>query len=109
MSWELTAVRVIFVLFLIAASVELHPFGVGHFISALIGAVLGVLCVLFELRLEKATLKRLIGAAVGSILGILGALMMSHLLSILTFTSIQKTTLSFIQVGILLLMAYVGL
>ncbi|HZP00048.1 MAG TPA: PIN domain-containing protein [Terriglobia bacterium] len=109
MSWELTIVRIIFVVFLIAASVELHPFGFGHLVSALVGAALGVLFVLFEIRLEKATLKRLIGAAIGSILGIFGALMMSYLLSILTFTSVQKTTISFMQVGILLLMAYMGL
>jgi uncharacterized protein YacL len=62
--------------------------------------------VFFEIRLEQASLKRLIGAAVGSILGILGALMMSHLLNL---TAIDKSALSFFQVSLLLLMAYVGL
>jgi len=74
--------------------------------SILLGAALGCFFVLFEMRLEKASLKRLIGAAVGSILGILGALMMSHLLNL---TSIDKGSLSFFQVTLLLLMGYVGL
>jgi uncharacterized protein YacL len=58
------------------------------------------------MRLERASLKRLIGAAAGSILGILGALMMSYMLNM---ASIEKGTLSFIQVTLLMLMAYVGL
>jgi uncharacterized protein YacL len=58
------------------------------------------------MRLEKASLKRLIGAGAGSIFGILGALMISHLLSI---TALDKVSLSYLQVTLLLLMAYVGL
>jgi uncharacterized protein YacL len=64
------------------------------------------LFIFFEVRLEKASLKRLMGAAFGSILGILGALMISHLLSL---TAIDKSVSSFFQVALLLLMAYVGL
>jgi uncharacterized protein YacL len=58
------------------------------------------------MRLEKASLKRLIGAGAGSIFGILGALMISHLLSM---TALDKVSLSYLQVTLLLLMAYVGL
>jgi uncharacterized protein YacL len=46
------------------------------------------------------------GAAFGSILGILGAFMISHLLSL---TAIDRAANSFFQVTLLLLMAYVGL
>ncbi len=106
MSWEMAAVRAIFVLVIIAASVHLRPFGLSQATSALVGLALGVFFIYFEVRLEKASLKRLIGAAIGSILGILGALMMSHLLSL---TSIDRSSLSFLQVTLLLLMAYVGL
>jgi uncharacterized protein YacL len=74
--------------------------------AALLGASLGVLFIFFEMRLEKASLKRLIGAGAGSIFGILGALMISHLLSI---TALDKVSLSYLQVTLLLLMAYVGL
>jgi len=106
MPWEMWAVRAIFVIVLSAASYHLQPFHLSSWPSALLGAGLGVFFVFFEIRLEQASLKRLIGAAVGSILGILGALMMSHLLNL---TAIDKGVLSFFQVTLLLLMAYVGL
>jgi uncharacterized protein YacL len=106
MSWEMASVRVMFVLAIIAASLHLQPFGLSGIRSALLGLALGIAFIFFEMRLEKASLKRLIGAAVGSILGILGALMISHLLNV---TVIDKTARSFLQVTLLLLMAYVGL
>jgi uncharacterized protein YacL len=106
MSWEMTGIRIIFVFVIIAASFQLHPFGLSKPLAALLGASLGVFFIFFEMRLEKASLKRLIGAAAGSIFGILGALMISHLLSI---TALDKVSLSFLQVTLLLLMAYVGL
>ena len=106
MSWEMWAVRAVFVLVLSAASSHLHPFHFASWFSALLGAGLGVFFVFFEIRLEQASLKRLIGAAVGSILGILGALMMSHLLNL---TAIDQNVRSFFQITLLLLMAYVGL
>ncbi len=106
MSWEMTGNRIIFLLVIIVASFQLHPFGLSKPLAALLGAALGVFFVLFEVRLERASLRRLIGAAAGSIFGILGALMISHLLSL---TALDKVTLSFLQVTLLLLMAYVGL
>ena len=87
MSWEMVVVRVIFVLVLTAASFHLQPFNLSSWVAGLLGAVLGIFFVLFELRLERASLKRLLGAAVGSILGIAGALMMGHLLNL---TAIDK-------------------
>jgi uncharacterized protein YacL len=106
MSWEMGAVRVIFVLIITAAAMHLHPFGLSEIRSAALGLALGLFFIFFEIRLEKASLKRLLGAAFGSILGILGALMISHLLSL---TAIDKDAKSFYQVTLLLLMAYVGL
>ncbi len=106
MSWEMALVRALFVILLIMATCHLRPFQLSFLNSALLGTGLGISFVIFEIRLEQASLKRLIGAAVGSILGILGALMISHLLSV---TSIDKTSISFLQVTLLLLMAYVGL
>ncbi len=106
MSWEMTGIRIIFLLVIIVASFQLHPFGLSKSLAALLGAALGVFFVFFEMRLERASLKRLIGAATGSIFGILGALMISHLLSL---TALDKVSLSFLQVTLLLLMAYVGL
>jgi uncharacterized protein YacL len=106
MSWEMATVRVIFVLILGAASHQLRPFQFSPLYSTLLGVALGVVFILFEMRLEKASLKRLIGAAAGSILGMLGALMMGFLIN---QTAIEKNTLSYLEVTILLLMAYVGL
>ncbi len=106
MSWEMGVVRSIFVVGLLAASYHLRPFGLTPWGSIVVGAVLGAFFVFVEMRLEKTSLKRLIGAAVGCILGILGALMTGHLLNI---TSITKSSVSFLQVSLLLLMAYVGL
>lgn len=106
MPWEIWFVRAVFVLVLIAASYRLQPFELPTWASLLLGGALGVFFIIFEMRLEKASLKRLIGAALGSLLGILGALMMGHLLNL---TDIEKDTVSFLQVTLLLLMAYVGL
>jgi len=106
MSWEMAGVRVVFIMVITAASIRLRPFGWPVMWSALVGVALGVFFVFFEMRLERASLKRLIGAAFGSILGILGALMIGHLLSM---TSIDRAANSFYQLTLLLLMAYVGL
>ncbi len=106
MSWEMGVLRVIFVIVLIAISYHLRPFHWSGTHSALLGAALGIFFVVFEVRLERVTLKRLIGAAVGATAGILGALVISYLLSV---TSVDKHSASFIQVALLLLMAYMGL
>ena len=106
MPWEMVVVRVIFVLVLAAASFHLQPFHLSSWVSGLLGGALGLFFVLFEIRLERASLKRLLGAAVGSILGIAGALMMGHLLNL---TAIDRNSLSFFQVMLLLLMTYGGL
>jgi uncharacterized protein YacL len=106
LGWEMMIARVSFVLIITGASYHLHPFHLSPWYSAVLGAALGTFFVAFEIRLEKASLQRVIGGAVGAILGVLGALMASHLLSL---TSIERTTLSFLQVTLLMLMGYVGL
>ncbi|HXW13169.1 MAG TPA: PIN domain-containing protein [Terriglobia bacterium] len=106
MSWEMGAVRVIFVIIITAAAMHLRPFGLSEIRSVALGLVLGLFFIYFEIRLERASLKRLLGAAFGSTLGILAALMISHLLSL---TAVDSDAKSFFQVTLLLLMAYVGL
>jgi len=106
MSWEMAGVRTTLVLIIVAASFHLQPFGISGSRAALLGFVIGMFFIFFEMRLERASLKRLIGAAIGSILGFLGALMICHLLN---STGIEKSTLAFLQVTLLLLMGYVGL
>jgi uncharacterized protein YacL len=70
------------------------------------GAVFGAAVVLFEIRLRQVSLKRLIGAVIGSILGIIGA----YLFSLVIHNSITPgPTQSFLQLFVMLLMAYIGL
>ena len=106
MSWEMAVFRVVFVLIFAAASYHLQPFGWSHSSSAVLGGCLGLFFVGFEMRLRRVNLTKLIGATVGSTLGILAALMISHLLSL---TSVEKHSVSYIQIALLILMAYVGL
>jgi uncharacterized protein YacL len=105
-NWELLIIRTVFVLGFVAASYHLRPFQLNSFMSIALGAVLGILAVFLEARLERASLKKLIGAVFGSILGVLVALMASHLLNL---TLIEGKSLSFIQVALLMLLGYVGL
>lgn len=104
---DLIPIRILFVLILAAAAWFLQPFGLGHPVAAGLGAGLGLLIVVFEVRLKQVSLKRLIGAAVGSVLGILGALMISVILS--WTVPDPSGTVRFIQLFILMLMSYVGL
>src|SRR6266498_4093523 len=84
----------------------LQPFGLHRLAAAGAGVVLGLGVVLFEIRLRTVSLKRLIGSAIGSILGIVGA----YLFSVVIRNSIPPgTTQSFLQLFLMLLMAYVGL
>ena len=67
---------------------------------------IGAAIVLFEWKLRTVSLKRLIGAAIGSILGICGA----YLFALVIRNSIPAgQTQSFLQILVMLLMAYVGL
>src|SRR5262249_48380316 len=100
---DLTIVRVIFVLVLAITAYFLRPFGWSPIVGAIAGLVLGAGIIFFEIRLEKISLKRLIGAAAGSVLGIIGAFFMTLVLS-----STHKAD-PFIQVGLLLWMTYVGM
>jgi uncharacterized protein YacL len=103
---DLAIVRAVFVAVLTIASAAIEPFGWSRWQAALLGMALSIAIIIFEIRLNRASLKRLIGAAVGSILGILGGFMISVMIH---FTSAAKETASFFQILVLLLMAYVGL
>ena len=106
--YDLLAVRLILVLTLSVAAWHLKPFGLSSIQAAAAGLGLGIIVVLFELRIRKVSLKRLIGAAAGSVLGILGAYLISMILS-WALTPGDHQTVSFLQLLILLIMSYVGL
>ena len=103
---DLVVLRVLFVLLTVLASYELRPLGLDRLPAAGIGLLFGLAVVLFEIRLRKVSLKRLIGAVIGSILGIFGA----YLFSLVIRNSLQPgPTQSFLQLFLMLLMAYIGL
>jgi len=103
---DLFLVRFIFVLVVAATCYLIDPFGFPARLDAGVGAVIGLAIVLFEWKLRRVSLKRLIGAAIGSILGIFGA----YLFALVIRNSVQPGhTQSFLQILVMLLMAYVGL
>ena len=103
---DLVVIRVLFVFVTALSSYELRPLGLAPWPAAGVGFLFGLAVVLFELRLRQVSLRRLIGAVIGSILGIVGA----YLFSLVIRNSLQPgPTQSFLQLFLMLLMAYIGL
>jgi uncharacterized protein YacL len=103
---DLVLVRVLFVLIVAITCYLIEPFGLPSKLDGAVGAALGLAIVLFEWRLRRVSLKRLIGAAIGSVLGIVGA----YLFALVIRNSLPvNRTQSFMQIMVMLLMAYVGL
>ena len=98
--------RLLFVAIVAVICFLLHPFRLPSNLDAAVGLAIGIAIVLFEWRLRAVSLKRLIGAAIGSILGIFGA----YLFALVIRSSVEPSpTQSFLQILVMLVMAYVGL
>jgi uncharacterized protein YacL len=104
--WDHLMVRLVFSVACIAAGYHFHPFGLSNLVAAAVGLAFSISVFLFEIRLQRASLRRLIGGAFGSILGILGAYLMGL---VLARTSIPEGSRSFLDVALLLVMTYIGL
>jgi uncharacterized protein YacL len=104
---DVVLIRLLFAAILIAAGYLLKPIAGDPWISAGVGALIAVCIILFELRIRRATLKTLIGAAVGSILGIVGAYLIGSLIS--RQESIDAEDKTFLTLALTFFMAYVGL
>jgi len=104
--WDLLAFRAIFTIVCTAAGFHFRPFSITKETGAVAGFVFAVAVIFFEMRLRKASLRRLIGAGTGSIMGILGAYLISL---ILTHTTMPESTRSFFSLAIFLVMTYIGL
>src|SRR5262245_33847548 len=98
---DIVIVRVIVALPLTIAAYVIEPFRMSGSSTVGLGLISALCIIYFEHRLKRATLKRLIGAAIGSILGIVGAVLISH---VLTTTDFDTNSLSFIKLFILFLM-----
>jgi uncharacterized protein YacL len=103
---DLILIRLVFVIVVSVACYFIEPFRLSQPQDAGVGALVGAAIVLFEWKLHSISLKRLIGAAIGSILGICGA----YLFALVIRSSVPAgNTQSFLQILVMLLMAYVGL
>ena len=104
--WDMFAVRIIFVAVCGGAGFHFRPFSLSRTVATLAGVIFAIAVIFLELRLRRASLRRLIGAVTGSILGILGAYLTSL---ILTHTTMPESTRSFFSLAVFLVMAYIGL
>ncbi|MDH3492750.1 MAG: PIN domain nuclease [Acidobacteriota bacterium] len=119
---DILIIRIGFVLLLIFLGFVLNPlertqrFGFAEietamrpYASAFLGLIVGMLILAFEMRVKRATLKTLIGAAVGSILGILGAFLIGVLISIQKESAVSAEMQTFLTISLAFFMGYVGL
>lgn len=106
MRTDVSIIRVVFTAILVAVGYVLHPVAGNPYLSATAGLVIAGAIIFFEVRIRRAPLKTLLGAAVGSILGILGAFLIGHLI---LQTSVANETKTFLTLALTFFMAYVGL
>lgn len=123
MQTNVILIRLVFTAILVASGFVLHPVpdhwlpDTGFFsarlaaklMSAVVAALIAGAIIFFEIRIRRASLKTLIGAAVGSILGIVGAYLIGSLISSQESTAVGAETKSFLTLSLTFFMAYVGL
>lgn len=105
---DLFVIRGLFIVLITLSAFFLRPFNLTNpWFAGGVGLLCGISIVVFELRAKEVSLKRLIGAAAGSVMGIFGA----YLISLVLRQALpgNTSTVPFLQLGILLLMTYVGL
>src|SRR5678815_4591791 len=114
MKFDILVLRFAFVGLLILLGYVLNPFertqrfGLGSFgdeqtrrlLSAGLGALVALLMIGFEMRVRRASLKTLIGAAVGSILGIVGAFLIGVLISIQKEAAVSAEMQTFLTISL---------
>ncbi|HSK73419.1 MAG TPA: TRAM domain-containing protein [Pyrinomonadaceae bacterium] len=122
MKQDVLIIRIGFIALLILLGIILNPFentqrlnalGMGEslrlILSALFGGLIGLLIIGCEMRVRRASLKTLIGAAVGSILGIVGAFLIGVLISIQKEAAVSAEMQTFLTIALAFFMAYIGL
>jgi uncharacterized protein YacL len=102
---DLILVRAIFVLVLGFAAAYFRPSGEPVWTAALLGTALAVIAIFLERRFARASLKRTIGITVGVVIGLLGAALVSVVLSHL---SNDSGAIQFAQIVCLLVLVYFG-
>src|SRR5580704_14650077 len=104
--WDRIGFRVVLAVACVAIGYHFHPFGLQPGPAAVAGLGFAGLVFVIEWRLNKASLRRLIGATVVSIFGILGAYLMNLGLA---HTSMPEASRSFLGMALLFVMTYIGL
>jgi len=99
-------VRGILLVAFVLVCVHFQPMELSEELSALLGAGLALVAILFQMQLEHASLRRLIGGTVGALAGLLGALLVSL---VLVHTTMAIPLRSFTSVAALLVLSYLGL
>jgi uncharacterized protein YacL len=117
MQSDIILIRSVFIVIFVIAGYLIQPIpesigrelgipGGARSLSAIAGALLASGIIFFELRIRRASLKTLLGAAAGSILGIIGSTLIGFLI---TAQQWDQPIKSFLTLTLTLFMAYVGL
>jgi len=99
-------VRGILLVAFVLVCVHFQPMELSEELSALLGAGLALVAILFQMQLEHVSLRRLIGGTVGALAGLLAALLVSL---VLAHTAMAVVLRSFTSVAALLVLSYLGL
>ncbi|HEX8335409.1 MAG TPA: TRAM domain-containing protein [Pyrinomonadaceae bacterium] len=87
-----------------------HLFGIPiHCVSALLALFIAGVIILFEMRIQEASLKTLIGAGIGSMMGIVGGVLIGFLISYQEARAVDPSTKVFLTLALAFIMAYIGL
>jgi uncharacterized protein YacL len=116
-------IRLVFTAILVSSGYVLHPVSgewlaatglvsgllASKITSAIAAAFIALAIIFFEVRIRRASLKTLIGAAVGSIMGIIGAYLIGSLISRQESLAVAPEMKTFLTLALTFFMAYVGL
>ena len=124
MKVDVLILRVAFVGLLMLLGYLLNPFerterfGLGglagseesrRLLSTMLALAISLIIIGFEMRVRRASLKTLIGAAIGSILGIAGAFLIGVLVSIQKEQAVSAEMQTFLTISLACFMGYIGL
>jgi uncharacterized protein YacL len=104
--WDMLALKIVFTAVCVVVGYHFRPFSISQELGAAAGLLFAMAVIFFETRLQRISLRRLIGASLGSILGILGAYLTSL---IFMHTTMPESTRSFFSLAVFLVMAYIGM
>src|SRR5215211_2194317 len=114
-------IRLVFIGILIGAGYLLDPIGHAmpgrthllgiptHCVSAALALLIACIIILFEMRIQRASLKTLIGAGIGSMMGIVGGVLIGFLISYQEANAVHPSTKVFLTLALAFIMAYIGL